>query len=356
MEPPHWRVKSGASSWVASGGQYIDACFRLSQSSARSLPVMHLLEAVWVARKRLRQSDHPGQSESLGQSDTGDPAAEALREAMARPPVAPAALRGAAAQVTLAAAGARMALNDMLWGDSCLLPGGGAEVLRLAAPLGCNSTNTLLLLGAGLAGPARALAEGFGTYINALEADAALMPNPQLRRGLQMPRTVTMRLWEPGHPAFRPAAHAACLALEPMRHASPAEVLPSMAASLRPAGQILLVDLVRGPSASAAQLAEWARIERRTPNLPGASAITECLQRLGFDVPVVEDISRHQAHLAIAGWRALLRRMEQERPEPALAAAMVDEAERWLLRLRLMRLDGMRLMRWHAIRSKMPEG
>jgi hypothetical protein len=53
-------------------------------------------------------------------------------------------------------------------------------------------------------------------------------------------------------------------------------------------------------------------------------------------------------------WAALLEalRAEPTRPTPIAARAMVEEAEAWLLRLRLLEQGRIRLLRWHATMSR----
>ncbi len=50
---------------------------------------------------------------------------------------------------------ARIGVAEALWGQGFLFPGGGAEVLRLTAPLGLSAASSLLLIGAGSGGPSR---------------------------------------------------------------------------------------------------------------------------------------------------------------------------------------------------------
>jgi hypothetical protein len=61
---------------------------------------------------------------------------------------------------------------------------------------------------------------------------------------------------------------------------------------------------------------------------------------------------RHIAQ-TLGSWREAVRGMAAgPRPAAQTAAAFVTEAELWLLRIRLMRRLGVRLMRWHAIGSR----
>jgi hypothetical protein len=64
----------------------------------------------------------------------------------------------------------------------------------------------------------------------------------------------------------------------------------------------------------------------------------------------VEDMSDRHITQTLGGWRDAVKTLaEGPRPGTHTAAAFVTEAELWLLRIRLMRRLGVRLMRWHAI-------
>jgi hypothetical protein len=78
-------------------------------------------------------------------------------------------------------------------------------------------------------------------------------------------------------------------------------------------------------------------------------AITRVLGRLGFDVRIVEDISRRHMQQLVAGWRTAVRAMEDTRPTMHELGLVVREAELWLARFRLLRAGRLRLVRWHAI-------
>ena len=86
--------------------------------------------------------------------------------------------------------------------------------------------------------------------------------------------------------------------------------------------------------------------------MPRVNAVTAELTRHHFDVRVVEDVSDRHVSATLAGWRAAVKGMARgPKPATAVAAAFVNEAELWLLRIRLMRRFGFRLVRWHAVRA-----
>jgi hypothetical protein len=247
----------------------------------------------------------------------------------------------------------RLAITSALWGEGFQSPGGEPEILRLAKPLGLSAASSLLLLGCEAGGPPRAITRTLGPWVNGFEADPALAAAAAaLVARANLTRRITIGPWNPAAPAFRPRFHHHALALEPLRGAPPEPVFAAVSESLKPGGQLVLIELVADPAFDPAHAAvtAWAAIERRDPAaLPSEAAITGTLRRLRFDVRVVEDVSDRQVQAAMAAWRGAIRRMEGHRPPPADLMRHVREAELWLLRLRLFRRGWLRLMRWHAI-------
>ncbi|MCC6717144.1 MAG: hypothetical protein IT555_04610 [Acetobacteraceae bacterium] len=253
----------------------------------------------------------------------------------------------------------RLAVAEELWGSGFLNPGGADEVLRLATPIGLSAASTLLLLGVGAGGPAQALATERGIWVAGFEADpelAVLAARRIQRAGDALAKRATVAPWDPAAPRFRPRLANHALGLDAIRDAPPAPALAAIAGALRPHGHIVLSETVTteplDPDDPA--IAMWCRLEGRRPCLPEPEAVTRGLSRLGFDVRVVEDISARHMRLAVLGWRHFVRLMARERPDHERAAAVVEQAELWTRRIRLMHSGRIRLMRWHAIGPATP--
>lgn len=248
---------------------------------------------------------------------------------------------------------ARIAAVEALWGVGFVMPGGGPETVRLAKPLGLSPSVTLLLLGGGTGGPAHAISDGFGAWVASFEADPDLRDIAARRRPALDPRNrITIEGWDRADPQFRKRSANFALALEALRGNPPQKLLESLAMALRPHGQVVLTELVcdAPPGNRDREFNAWCRLENRLPELPSSSDVTGALKNLNFDVRVVEDMSDRHIAQTLGGWREAVRTMAAgPRPAASTAAAFVTEAELWLLRIRLMRRLGVRLMRWHAI-------
>jgi precorrin-6B methylase 2 len=247
----------------------------------------------------------------------------------------------------------RLAAVEALWGDRFNGPIGEAETIRLAGPLALGPEDKLLLIGGGLGGPACAIAADRGAFVSNFEADAELASLARLRvEAHRCGERVVIEGWNPDYPDFGIRACDHAMLLEALRAGDPLRTLESLAASLRPRSRIVMTEMVtdRPSPGTDREFAAWCRLENRHAGLPRADAITTALRRLHYDVREVEDISSTHVTAVLAGWRNAVKTMD-EAPVPSAASAsvVVTEAELWLLRIRVMRRFGFRLLRWHAI-------
>ena len=247
----------------------------------------------------------------------------------------------------------RIALADALWGEGFGLPGGEVETLRLTRTLGPSPAHSLLLVGGGAGGAACAITREFGAWVAALENEPELVDAAHLLIArAQLGRKVSMAPWEPDRPAFETRKYHHCVALEPLIGIQAEPILDGLARALKPSGQLVLTDLVAEgkPDPAHPALARWAALERRDPaRLHASAAVTRMLGRVGMDVRIAEDISERHIGQVVQGWRTVVRDLGGARPDRASAARLVAEAERWLLRWRLVKEGRLRMMRWHAI-------
>lgn len=248
----------------------------------------------------------------------------------------------------------RLAVTNHLWGDGFILPGGEIETMRLTYPLGLSSAASLMLVGVGGGGPACCIAKNLGAWVTAYEVEDGLIEQARaLLKASAMSRKATVERWNPQRPDF-PARHFHhCVAIEPLRcGGEPAHVMDSLAQALKVGGQLVMAELCADAPLDAGDAAtsRWSRIDHRPlPTILPPTAITRMLRRVGFDVRVAEDISRRHIENVLIGWRVAVRHLRQHKPDPLLAARLVAEAELWLLRVRLLRQERLRMVRWHAI-------
>ncbi len=245
----------------------------------------------------------------------------------------------------------RIRLNDELFGAGFSLPGGDQEVIRVVRPIGITSAATILLVGAGSGGAGRLLALQQGLWVRGFEADPSLAAlGAKSSKQAKLEKRATSQVWDPTKPDFGKKACHHALLLMPLLGAPAKAVLDAVAVAMKPDGHIVMVDIVAAPSTDPAdpELLRWAELERRLPDLPTERDITMHLRRHHYDVRVADDTTERHASMVVSSWNNLVKNIHQ-RPSLARAMVMVEEAERWMIRLRLMEQGKLRLIRWHAI-------
>jgi hypothetical protein len=244
----------------------------------------------------------------------------------------------------------RVAIAESLWGEGFLSPGGSAEVMRLAVPLGATAASTMLLVGLGAGGPPRVLATGVGAWISGYDADQGLVQLARARinrEGPTLAKRASAALWTDKVATAKPHSCHHGVMLDGLRGADPAGMLAGVAGMIRPGGQLAMMELVA--EASDPAIDAWRALERRRSPLPREADITACLTSLGLEVRVVEDQSPRHIRQTLRGWQTLVHVLDSAKPSPAQAALLVMEAEIWLRRLRLIEAGQVRMMRWSAI-------
>ncbi len=246
----------------------------------------------------------------------------------------------------------RISVAERLWGEGFLFPGGDEEILRLAKPLGLSAASSMLVVGAGAGGPPRRIASEFGVWVTGYEANPRLveLANERSRRA-GLGRRAQVEEWDPDAPKFPRRYFHHGMVIDALRAARPEPLLRAVSLALKPGGQLVLLETVSDLPLDPAEplVGSWARLDHRGPEVPSELGVTDLLARLGFDVRIVEDVSRRQMHDAVQGWHRAVKSWAEARPPMRQVAVVVREAELWLARFRLMRAGRLRLVRWHAM-------
>jgi len=249
----------------------------------------------------------------------------------------------------------RLRFAATLWGEGFLGPGGEQEALRLSKPLGLQSSHSLLNLGAGLGGAARAITTAWGAWVSAYEQDADLAAAGEaLSKKAKLEKKAEVRAFDPAAPAFRANYYHHALVQEAFwTIADKDRVVAALAKAVKPGGQVVITDLMLGEGPLPADdetVRAWTRLDRSPAHLVPVEAQTSVLVRHGLDIRIAEEISARHVSQAVAAWREIIDVLVAQPPTRPQALAVIREAELWLRRLALIRTGRLRLMRWHAIR------
>lgn len=250
---------------------------------------------------------------------------------------------------------ARLRFASALWGEGFTGPGGAEEALRLSKPLGLQSSHSLLNLGAGLGGAARAITGASGAWVSAYEQNPELATAGEaLSKKAKLEKKAEVKPLDAAAPRFRPNYYHHALVQEALWTIEDKDAMvAALAAAVKPSGQVVITDLTTGPTPILPDdetAKAWMKFDRSPVHLMAADAETRLFAKHGLDIRIAEEISARHVQQAVASWRGMIEAIAGEKPTRAQAPTIIQEAELWLRRLALIRSGRLKLLRWHAIR------
>ncbi len=283
-----------------------------------------------------------------------------LSEAPAKPMPAPsvprqARIRKEAAQEPASIPLSRMTVAQWLWGDGFIMPGDADFVLELVKPFGLTPAMSMLDLSAGLGGPARAIAQAFGTYVTGLERS-----EERAKRGMEMSvaadlaKRAAIAHYDPETVELRKNGFDCILGRGALHTVVDKErLLRVLHVGLKQKGQLLLNEFTSDPSAGERpEMAAWVARESYPPRLWTVSQYTDCLSGLGFDIRVIEDVSNLYRSMIVAGWARMLQEVDLRAMSRKHRITVLDEAELWMHRIAALESGALRVFKIYALLNK----
>ena len=232
------------------------------------------------------------------------------------------------------------------------MPGDEQYVLDLVKPFGLTPAMSMLDLSAGLGGPARAIAQAFGTYVTGLERSPE-----RARRGMEMSiaanlaKRATIAQFNPDTLELRPRSFDCILGRGSTSSVVEKErMLRVVCQGLKPRGQLLLNEFtVEHALDKRPELAAWIARESFPPALWTIGQYKDCLTSLGFDIRVVEDVTLQYRKMIVAGWARLINAVDLRTMPRSHLRIVVNEAELWALRIAVLESGALHVYRLHAI-------
>jgi len=290
----------------------------------------------WLGRIKLKLVREP----ATPVAERGREAARAVRSAAAAPTVPPLD---------------RTILAQWLWGDGFTMPGNAEFVLEIVKPVGLNPAMSMLDISAGLGGAARVIAQTYGTYVTGLERSAA-----RAKLGMEMSvvanlaKRAAISQYNPETIELRPNSFDCILARAATYNVVEKErLLRVVFQGLKQRGQLLLNEFVVDPAlADRPELAVWIKRESQPPHLWTIEQYNDCMTSLGFDIRVVEDISKTYQSLIVNGWAHMLEQVNLKQLPRSHKISVIDEAELWMHRLSALQCGALKVYRVIALANK----
>ncbi len=249
----------------------------------------------------------------------------------------------------------RIEIVETIWGPGFIGPGDSEHVLRLVQPFGMNSSMNVLDLGAGLGGPARAIAEDSKAWLTGMEGSDALATAGMERStnaGLSKKAPVSHTDFETVE--LRPNFFDRVFSKEALFTVADKERLFKMVfTALKNEGQFLFIDyMVRERGAESQAVKDWIAHEPVQPHLWSPDRTEAYLKRLSFDIRVVEDITKGARQRIFQGWQKFIDAHEPGSIPDELVPSLVDEAEHWARRVAALDSGNVRMYRIYALKPK----
>ncbi len=248
---------------------------------------------------------------------------------------------------------ARIEVAERIWGAGFTSPGGADHVLKLVEPLNLKPGMRVLHFGAGLGGPARAMAGALGVKVTGLEPAQALAT-----RGME--ESIDAGMAESA-PVL--AGDLESLGLGDKRFdcvfakealftvADKRRLLGALAERLKTGGELLFTDYLLADGARAGpEVEDWVAHEPVRPEPWSLNQVRACLEELEFEVRSEDDVSEEFSGQVLAAWHGLLSSLAPSPLGPELGQALLDEAEMWLHRMAVLASGAVRITRVHAVK------
>lgn len=236
----------------------------------------------------------------------------------------------------------RIELAQLIWGDGYCGPGGPEHIKKLAKMLCMTDQMSVAVIGAGLGGPTRVLAEEFSSWISGYEVaeelvekgnNLSMIANLKDKAVLVHYDTADEEPFDRMFDRFFVKETLYTITDKPL-------FIKKMYDKLKEDGLILITDYcLSSPEAMVnPDIQKWVMKEPITPHFVPESEMTGYFKDAGFTVRVDEDISEDYVHIISTSWAgaeeivaALAKKGEMESIQ-----TLMKDAEFWNLRSKLL--------------------
>jgi cyclopropane fatty-acyl-phospholipid synthase-like methyltransferase len=246
----------------------------------------------------------------------------------------------------------RAVVQEYLWGTGFDTPGGQRLVLEMVAPLGLNSKMTVLEIGVGLGGAARAIAAQTGSWVTGLDTSPGVVEAAtELSTMAGMAKKTPIQLFDPKKPNFSAfgSFNAAFSKERFLRYLNKETIFAALHGALRESGQFVMTDfLLTSEDDPGDAVEKWLGTEPERPEPWTAAKTQSCLEGLGFEVPIVKDITDEYVSLLRETIETYCKGLDPEQMDKPMAAAVVGEVDLWNRRLEAFASGGLAVYRIYA--------
>ena len=252
-------------------------------------------------------------------------------------------------------------INQYIWGPGFCGPGGPEYIIQLSKLMALSPEMSMLQIGAGLGGPARVLVDRFGVWITGYEESKHLVDKGMemstklgVEKKAQLVEYLPEETSEFDRRFDRAMAKEALFTIQNKK-----QIIAAVEEKLKPGGLFLVTDYVLGSDATMGKdrYKEWRVGERREPFPVMAEELVEHMKSVRLQVRVSEDITMSYIEMINKAWAGadeVAAKLAREDDGSRLIQVLMQEAEFWTRRKKLMESGDLRL--WRIVANKKSSG
>ena len=245
----------------------------------------------------------------------------------------------------------RIAIVQQVWGEGYCSPGGEEFVLKAVKPLGLNPALSLLDFGCGLGGAARSIVDKFGVCIAGFEVNATLTKiGRQMAKAANQDKRTKIHQYFPNKFEVKSKSYDCIISKEALFTIEDKDkLLAKFVDGIKDRGHLLIIDyMIDETKPKSKSLEAWIEGEPDQPFLWSIEQYTECLEKLGFEVHDLHDVTTALREDIVLAWANFLSAAKQKGFDDEESAALVDEVEIWTRRVQAIDSEELKIVRIHA--------
>jgi len=249
----------------------------------------------------------------------------------------------------------RVVLLQEVWGKGFDRPCNPDYIVDLVAPVGLDSSMSVLDVGAGLGGSTRTICETFNAWVTGLEPDSMLAAAGHLlsdRAGLVQRAAIYEETFD--QLDVKPRGYDCIFAKEAFFRTSDKESLfQRLEDGLKPGGYMLFTDYVLAQDSGESEaLQAWRDNDPELGELWTAQQYVKALQDRKLDVPTTEDISAGVTSAVKRAWASYMENAGDDSRGEEMDKIVQQESQLWNRRLRALETGDLRVVRFQAVKKE----
>jgi len=253
---------------------------------------------------------------------------------------------------------ARAAVSQLIWGEGYCGPGGSEQIISMTQLLALDPKMSMLVVGASLGGPARALSQNFGVWITGLEASGKLVQQGnEISKVKGMAKKVTLAQYDPEDVAKFDRNYDRIFAKESLFTVEKKkDLIAHLFDATKKEGLFLLTDYVLGSESVVMkeEFREWRDREPTRPFCVLSDELEGMVKNAGFAVRVSEDISKQYIDLISKAWKdagTVVAELMKSEDGKHLIDPLLSEAEFWARRSKMLQSGQLQVWRILAYKT-----